>query len=251
MKEFFSLLIMPLSILCELLIIGGILYLFNRKRATKMFLLLTGFWFISISTSLVPNYLISRLENSYMPLLKADSLLSGEPVYLIVLGGGHSDDKSLPPNSQLSVVALGRLIEGIRLHWLIPGSKLVVSGYSSGLLLSQAEVLYRTALSLGVKEQDIKVLSTTRNTSDEAKTFYSEFGKQNQLIIVTDAIHMPRAMKLFKKEGLNPIPAPTNYIVKHLSKRDTISFIPSSENIWEMEVAIHEYVGILWSMFKR
>ncbi|MBK7712495.1 MAG: YdcF family protein [Bacteroidales bacterium] len=41
--------------------------------------------------------------------------------------------------------------------------------------------------------------------------------KCNSLILVTDAIHMPRAMMIFRKLDIEPIPAPTNHIIKHSS----------------------------------
>ena len=103
------------------------------------------------------------------------------------------------------------------------------------------------ALSQGVKESDIKLLATKRNTGDEAKTFFSEFGNENTLILVTDAAHMPRAVILFKKAGLDPVPAPANHLFKKNSSRSPFSWLPAGGNVVKMEVAVHEYAGILWS----
>jgi uncharacterized SAM-binding protein YcdF (DUF218 family) len=138
------------------------------------------------------------------------------------------------------------LIEGIRIHKLIPGSRLILSGYSGRSELPQALVLYRTALMLGVDSASMSVLSLPVNTLMEAEEYIRNFGKQNDLIIVTCAIHMPRAMMLFKKEGLNPIPDPTNYVLKHGSQKNPWRWLPSSAYTEMMEAAVHEYIGITW-----
>jgi uncharacterized SAM-binding protein YcdF (DUF218 family) len=59
---------------------------------------------------------------------------------------------------------------------------------------------------------------------------------------------MPRAMKLFKSLGLNPIAAPTAFYKKEFSGYLREPDIDSLEN---SNMAIHEYVGILWSMLKK
>jgi uncharacterized SAM-binding protein YcdF (DUF218 family) len=59
---------------------------------------------------------------------------------------------------------------------------------------------------------------------------------------------MPRAIMHFRHAGLNPIPSPTNFIIKQNQKQDqNWFFIPSSTNIHSMETIFHEYLGILWA----
>jgi uncharacterized SAM-binding protein YcdF (DUF218 family) len=247
MREFLSILILPLSILYLLILLCEIFKLLKRKKATKWLFLIAAVWFLITSTTFIPHRLIRSLETQYQPLLNVDRLLVTKPVYIIVLGGGHSDDKNLPPNSQLSLIALGRLAEGIRIHHLIHDSKLVLSGYNGRLTVSHAEVLSKTAISLGVNPEDIEKLPEPKNTSDEANIFFKTFGKEYTLIIVTDAVHMARAMLLFREKGLHPIAAPTNYFLKTESVKNPWRWIPESENIKMMETAIHEYTGIFWS----
>ena len=79
---------------------------------------LTIFWMFLLS-----------LERSYPPLTDLNSLSNDIDVHIMVLGSGHTSDPALPANNQLSHNALGRLAEGIRLHRLLPGSKLITSGW--------------------------------------------------------------------------------------------------------------------------
>jgi len=192
--------------------------------------------------------MVGNLERMYPPILAIETHESAVPVYIMVLGAGHIDDKSLPPNSQLSPTALERLIEGIRLYHSIPGSKLIFSGEKDDQTESQAVIMAQTVGFLGVSANDIFQFTTTKNTADEAATFRSTFGLQNKLYVVTSAIHMPRAMYLFHREGLNATAAPTNYLCKKGSVSHPLSaFVPRSENLFRMEAAIHEYVGMLWA----
>ena len=64
-------------------------------------------------------------------------------------------------------------------------------------------------------------------------------------MLVTSAYHMPRAMEIFKEEGMNPIPAPTQFLTKRYSYR-TKYFLPSVVNLIHSDIALHEYMGMTW-----
>lgn len=86
-----------------------------------------------------------------------------------------------------------------------------------------------------------------KNTRAEANEYKRLFADSVQLVLVTSAIHMSRAMYLFQKTGLDPLAAPTNHLVKKgQQKKDFWYWLPSSGNIKRMESAIHEYVGLFW-----
>ena len=128
----------------------------------------------------------------------------------------------------------------------VSGGKLVVSGYAGRLTVSQAEVLFKTSIMLGMDSNDVVISPRPSNTKEEAAEYVRIFGTEKHLVVVTSAIHMPRAVKLFKKSVVKVIPAPTNFIIKHGSVKNPWGWIPSSENISMMEQAIHEYAGLLW-----
>jgi len=246
MREFLSMIIMPLPILFLLLLAAFIFFKLNRKQGGRLLLWTSGIWFLIITTAPVPKGLVKSLETQYTQI--SDTVLKElfDSCDIIVLGSGHSDDKNLSPNNQLTKAALGRLIEGIRIHRLIPGSRLILSGYKGTTELPQALVLYRTALQLGVDSASMSMLPLPINTRMEAEEYIKNFGKRNNLVLVTCAIHMPRAMKLFKKAGLNPIPGPTNFILKQGLPRNSWKWVPSPAYTNMMEAAVHEYVGMLW-----
>ena len=168
----------------------------------------------------------------------------------MVLGAGHNNNPALQINNQLVEVELVRLVEGIRLHCLIPNSHIVTSGRKGRQIESQAATVRKAAIELGVFPEYIDTLSQTTNTMDEASYFEEKFGDGKQVIVVTDAYHMPRAIKCFKKMGLDPVAAPTNHILKDEKSKRKIGMLPSSDNIAKMEVAMHEYLGMIWAWMK-
>lgn len=149
----------------------------------------------------------------------------------------------MPASSQLDLITLGRLAEGIRICHQIPESLLICSGYSSLGLESQASVVRRAAISLGFDSLRIETLTKPRTTEEEAQELKQAFGTNANVILVTDAVHMPRAMRLFKEQGFNPVPAPTNYIVKDGPNQGYLKWLPSVKNITLTDRVLHEFLG--------
>ena len=237
---------MPLSVFWVMLLAAIFLYIRNRRIWSKRVLLLAFIWFIIISTPFVPNLLVRNLEKEY-PVVSLENIKSaGSGVNILVLGAGHTADERLPATAQLSLAELGRLVEGIRIHRQIPGSRLITSANEGSQETPQAVVAANAALLLGVKESAVEMQCKPYNTKSEAQEYKRLFGDTAQLVLVTSAIHMPRAMYLFQRAGLNPVAAPTNFAVKQGGKKGIGNWVPSSENIRKMERAIHEYAGLLW-----
>ena len=100
---------------------------------------------------------------------------------------------------------------------------------------------------MGVDSSSMLLMQKAKNTAGEAKEYKELSGTDGKLILVTSAIHMPRAMMIFRKYGFDPIPAPTNFIIKYGSRKDPWRWMPSSGYMGMMEGAVHEYVGIIWA----
>jgi uncharacterized SAM-binding protein YcdF (DUF218 family) len=206
-----------------------------------------GLWFLIITTPFLPKIFVRSLESRYPQL--SDSSIKSLPdsCDIIVLGSDNADDNTLTPNNQLSLIAMSRLAEGIRIHRMIPGSRLVLSGYGRRSKLPHALVLYRTAVILGVDPATMAIQSTPSNTQKEAETYIKNFGSKKPLILVTSAIHMPRAVMNFRKAGINPVAAPADFILKNRSRKSPWRWLPFSDNIAMMEQVIHESIGIMWT----
>lgn len=250
LREILSFLINPLPVLYLLLLAGIVFLIFRKKKASRWFLLLSLLWLLAITTSPFPRLLVSRLETRYPPLLSFPSSATSRLVNILVLGGGYTNDIRFPPNDQLSFNSIGRLAEGIRLYRQIPHSRLITSGYAGKEDISQAMVMYRTALLLGVDSSRLSLQEEPRITWHEALSYRRNFDTTAILIIVTDAIHMPRAMMLFRKAGLHPIAAPTNHYIKKGFHRPKPDISLGSENVKMLEAAFHELAGLAWGWIR-
>jgi uncharacterized SAM-binding protein YcdF (DUF218 family) len=254
-KKMLPLLVYPVS-LCLGILILGLLFLWatRRQRLGKglvtvgtVLLLLLSFPFLSRQT-LIP------LERRYPPLLHPETVSWGEESsasvkWIVVLGGGHRSDPGLPANSQISSAALGRVVEGVRLYKLIPGSKLLLAGGRVFDPVPEAKVMAQVAELLGVKPQDISLEPDSRDTADQAEIISKKLGRE-RFILVTSAFHLPRSMALFEKRGLKPIPAPSDFPAREPQGFNPTTFFPKASALEQVETALHEYLGIVWAWLR-
>ena len=231
--------------LIGLLILAYIFNRFQKRKLAKTILGITLLLFLLFSTAYLPNYLASKLESKYLPIQLPIKNIDTQKVLIHVLGSGYVLDKRLPANAQIGWCALGRLAEAIRIHRSIKNSVIICAGYSPLGLETQAQVTKKAAVILGVDPTKIETLNKPTTTQEEAKELGRHYDKNMPLIIVTDALHMSRAMKLFKAAGFDPIPAPTNYKVNEGPNQYDIEWWPSFGNIGLMNYVIHEWLGNL------
>lgn len=217
----------------------------RRKLARFWFSVAIG-WLLLIGVTPLSTWMASRLEYKYSVLIDPGLPEKSErPVHIMVLGGGMTIDPALTSADQLSPDALSRIVEGVRLKNLSPGSTLVTSGFAMQGIRSQAEILASTAVDLGVHSTDTLWLPDPTTTREEAAAYRARFGDSTQIILVTSAIHLPRAMGWFQHQGLNPIPAPANHMVKFSPDRWTYNWWPSYRKITLMDKVFHEYAGLV------
>lgn len=247
MKSFLSGLLLPLPILFLLIVLSVYMSWKKKDKSARIIISIAIGWFLVISTSFIPKLLVSNLENRYKVFSLQSLAGNSKPVNILVLGAGFSDDDRFPPNNNLSETALARLCEGIRIHRIIPGSTLITSAKGWENEISQAEVTAQAAIVLGVDSLRIKMQKKPENTWQEAEQYKQLFGDSAQLILVTSASHMPRAIYLFQKEGLHPIAAPANHQIKIGKHKRFWDWLPSIGNIIRMEFAFHEYIGLVWA----
>ena len=246
LKKLVSRFFFPVPLVIELCLLGMLLRLFPKYRRVG-----NGFIAIGLLLSLafgyqwLPEQLLLPLEQKY-PAAQVDATTPGTNVCICVLGEGIYFDKSLPSNSRLSLMFLPRVMEGLRLHEQMPGSRLIVS--MAGPNLSDAEkrsLLDNLIKSFNLKSDNIEIMTTARDTSDEVKSF-KKMAANQKVYLVSSASHLPRAMVLARKNQLDAIPAPGGYLVDkdENNEWEPSQLFPSSFNYMKAERAIYEYLGL-------
>lgn len=245
-KKVISALLMPTPVIILLLLSSVLLLQFNKARKAAIVLLIftTSALFL-LSYDPVVNPLVSALESS-APVYQYNAQ---QPLsHIAVLGSFHQSEPGYPVTSEIHQSGIVRLTEGLRIYRLNAGSKLIFTGFR-GLSkdpVSYPQKLKELAIALGVEAQDIIVLHGARDTSEEADMIAAEFPHSN-LALVTTAMHMPRALGLFRGAGLNPVAAPTEHMgrrVKGLWSR------PNAFTLYKMEYWVHEKLGYFWGQLR-
>lgn len=236
------------TVLNFILFISLLAYLaarFQKKRLSKRLAISAFVLFLLCSTAYLPQFFASDLEKRYLPLNPALLNSQSGKIYIHVLGSGYNLDKRLPATTQLANVAKGRLMEAMRLYYQVKNSFLVCSGSALFERESQAEVVKKAAILLGADSSRIITLDTPTTTNEEAVALAKAIGLNSKIIIVTDALHMPRAYKFFVKQGFKPFASPTNYTVSKSENDLGLKWYPTLGNMQLMDMVLHEFAGTL------
>lgn len=213
----------------------------GRKRRGLGAAVLGGVILLLLSTGPVARGLLGPLERQHPALTDLTRLPAaaedGQAVWIVVLGSDHRSDAALPVTSQLSPVGVVRLVEALRLHRALPGSRLLLAGYGLHDPVSNAEMMASVARALGVASAAIALAPDATRTWDEAQAARRRVGAE-PLLLVTSASHMPRAVALFRAAGLDPLPAPAGH------RADTLGWLPSTANLAASRAALSEYAAL-------
>ena len=108
----------------------------------------------------------------------------------------------------------------------------------------EGEQLAKRAISMGVRDTQILLTGIATNTADEAtevKTMMDLAGLET-VILVTSSFHMPRAIMLFEREGIETVPYPTDFRSGG-GHSDWMSLVPSARGLHMTSEAVREFIG--------
>jgi uncharacterized SAM-binding protein YcdF (DUF218 family) len=135
-----------------------------------------------------------------------------------------------------------RVVEGIRLfHLLSGGPALIMTGCGPDKDMGSRMAAF--AASLGVPAEKLIPENHAKDTYGNA-TEVQPIVKDQPFLLVTSAVHLPRAMLIFQKLGMKPIPAPGDF--RYSTRYILYDFFPTGDNLTNMEAAVHEYIGLAY-----
>lgn len=246
LKKIITVFIMPINIVLLLLIVA--LFIHNKKPKLSVKFVSTALILLFIS-SFAPfsDQVMTSIENDYPPYVKTDAPVD----YIVVLGCRHSTNDELPVTSQLGVCSLQRMVEALRIYQLHPQARIITSGYAGSNSVSNAETVKQSLVLLGVPAQKIITESFPQDTEEEAELIAPRVQGTN-VVLITNADHMPRSINYFQAYGIYPVAAPTGYWVKNPdSNKNWAYYMPSSRKIEQTTIAWYESLGLLVQWFKE
>ena len=259
LKKIISHCFYPVPVVCVLGVIGvALLWRKRREKLGRVLVTLAMGWLLIAGLPILPSLLIPSLERSIAPCLDPVTALENESsavapdgVWIVVLGTGYNPNPEYPPTLRTSSTFWLRLLEGTRIHRRLPGSRLLISVAGKAGRDQKELFLDEAADLLGLGREALVLLDDARTTAEEAAQA-SKMVDGNTCFLVSEATHLPRARLLFEAQGLTVIPAPSRYAKPKqvLPTWSVLSFVPSSANLAQTRMVIHEYLGIGWAWLK-
>lgn len=256
LKKVVSFWLMPLPLSALLLALGCLFLFSDKKKRLGRWLVLLGFVLLAaFSNKAVSRQLAVSLERVYPAIRDEREQTDAERTalarcrYIVILGAGHTDDGDLPYTSRLSESALARMVEGVRIARMLPQATLIASGPAEKGGLPHAKVLAGAAEALGVPSGRLALIDTARDTEDEATRARAIVGNA-PIALVTSACHMPRAVALFRRQGIDVLPCPSDYRGQVNAAFRFSDYGWDAESLGRSTAAIHEYLGILWQRLR-
>lgn len=252
LSKFIPLLIYPLGLACLLLLIS----LFNRiprfwqKRMVVFALLLLWLG----GNRWVAFGLTYGLERQIV----APDVLPQADVIVVLGGGTESFDA---PRSGVEVNGAGdRVIHAVRLYRQGSAPYILLSGgnidWLSARTTTPAFEMKELMVFMGVPEAALILQDQSQNTAEDV-LFSSRILKERgfeRVILVTSAQHMPRSVALFRSQGIEVIPSPTDYSITDAEWRSLwrvnlpaqlINLLPNAGYLSMTTSSLKEFLGML------
>ncbi len=235
-----SLLVYPLSLSLLLLVLALVLGRLRWTRSSSALLLLGLGWLYLCSTAMFANFLMASLERDYVP--KALSAI--EPADAIVLlGGALRGDTHMSAFADLNDHA-DRLVQAASLYKAGKAPVVLLTGGAAVGLRTEAEQMRDILGVMGIPGSSLLLETASRNTHDNAvfSAYMLKSRGMQRILLVTSAYHMRRAVALFEAQGLEVVPAPSDYQVLVVDEV-LPPWLPLVGNLARSTTALHEIVG--------
>jgi uncharacterized SAM-binding protein YcdF (DUF218 family) len=250
LSKLLPLLIYPLGLVCVLLGVALVLIRRRPRWATGAIALALVLLLVS-GNDWVATGAMRSLEWRY-----SNSLDLPQAEAIVVLGGAIRPQ--LPPRPWIDVAEEGdRVLHGARLYLAGKAPLVVFSGgritWGQGQTRSEAADMAELAEALGVPARAMLLEPDSLNTFENAaytKALLAARGIE-QILLVTSAMHMPRSLAIFAKQGFEVTPAPTDFHVVSSPADNptwqsrTLNLMPQTENLHYLTRALKEYLGIV------
>lgn len=229
-----------------ILITAAFAYFIKNPSRKKKLWIITAALFLIFSNPLLINSIMYHWQAKEKSLSKGEKykagiLLTGFCSYNEKTGKGYFREAS------------DRFIQTVRLYHQGHIEKIIVTGGSSKVLkndqsLKEADFVCEQLLQMGIPAENIIKENQSRNTHENGtftKKILDSLNLTPPYLLITSATHIPRAMDVFHKTGIDPIPYPCNFAVVENKIEFPGSFLPSVKSFELWNTFMKENIGIL------
>ncbi len=249
LSKLLPLFLYPLGLACLLMVVALVMW-WRRSRLVPVPIALALILLLGGSSGWVANGLTKSLEWQYMPrvaLPTADAI--------VVLGGATKS--AFPPRPGVDLSESGdRVLYGAQLYRegkapvvIASGGRINWRGGGPSESADMAEIMKTLGVPTSAILQDPTSLNTHQNAVN-VKKLMKERGIQ-RVLLVTSAMHMPRSLKIFQRQGIEAIPAPTDFLVtqhdleesSNTTEAIVLNLLPDTDRLDKTTRALKEYIG--------
>lgn len=240
----------PLGLACVLMVVA-LVTLGKRPRWAAGAITLALIVLLGASNGWVSSWLVRSLEAQIPPTV----VPTAEAI--VVLGGATKP--ALPPRPGVDLSEQGdRIFYAAQLYKQQKAPLIIVSGgridwtrRGTPESTDMANILSQIGVPASVIIQEPDSLNTYENAVNVRKIL-NERGI-DQVLLVTSAMHMPRSLSIFKRQGIAAIPAPTDFLVSNNQLQSLssspqatlLNLMPDSDRLEHFTRALKEYVGLV------
>lgn len=205
-----------------------------------------------LSTPIVQVALSKPLEQA-APALAADAVANSNAQAIVLLAGAtysnapeYDGRDTVMPGTLARIQYAAWLQRQTRLPLLVSGGS--VYGDKAPIADVMARVL-REEFSVPVTWTEPRSRNTQENAEYTAGILLPK--EITNILLVSDASHIPRARQQFKRYGFDVIAAPTRfYSLVDYGTRPWARFYPDAQGFERSVAALHEYLGLLVARFE-
>ena len=233
----------PPGVLVLLAVFLGVSLLRRKGRAAGLAFLFFGALLWAVSIPPVSDGLLHGLESPY------ERLSDPKGDVIVLLGGGAYEwAPDLTGEGAPSGEMLGRLVTAVRLQKRLKVPVLVSGGNAFRNKASEAPIVKRFLVDLGVPENRIHLEGESRDTRENAILSAAILRRAGYAspVLVTSAFHMRRAVLLFERAGVKATPYPAGFKTWTGKKYGPEDFLPTAAGLFESAMAMKEYLALLF-----
>ena len=249
LSKLLPLLLLPIGLTTILFILGFILK--KKPRLSNISLGLGLGVLLLSSNNPLAHQLAKTLEWQHIP--EGDF---AKHEVIVVLGGGTTAGYSPQPTAGLNEAGDRLLYAAYLYHQGVADQLLITGGRLPGDDSSEADEMAQILMIMGIPNEALIMEDQALNTYDNGRFTKAILDSQNinNIILVTSAMHMPRAKAVFEKQGFVVTPAPTDFYVQQAEWTTNqtenllgkaFDFIPNSRAVSISSNAIREYMGLV------
>jgi uncharacterized SAM-binding protein YcdF (DUF218 family) len=236
-------LVRPLM-LASLAVAVALVALWRRPSRRRLAVVTVAFLLLAVLSLPVTSYLaLGSLEWSYPPL---ESRPDDAPAIVVLSGSmwpAAGDELRYDPGTD----TLYRCLRAAELYHAAPCPVLVSGGkvHATDAGPPVAEVMRNFLLTQGVRSEDVLVEDSSRTTYENAVGSARLLAERDirRVVLVTDAVHLRRAVACFRKQGLDVVPCGCRY---RALGRDggPVDYLPDPSAAVGVDEAAHEWLGL-------